>query len=145
MPKQQGLDRMHHCATKMLWFGSWMNGNQSLKATFSVRCMTSEHFILNHIILKSIGHSNSIMITISPTCLYEKNELVCVSVHPCGVFSWEKTPPRLPLQITWPWPPVGRSWPDYRKTKENVNIKLLDLCLFTFYSVHANEFTWHWL
>ncbi len=30
------------------------------------------------------------------------------------------------------------SWPDYRKTKENVNIMLLDLCLFTFYSVHAN-------
>ncbi len=32
-------------------------------------------------------------------------------------------------------------WPDYRKTKENVNITLLDLCLFTFYSVHANEST----
>ncbi len=26
------------------------------------------------------------------------------------------------------------SWPDYRKTKENVNITLLDLCLFTFSS-----------
>ncbi len=25
------------------------------------------------------------------------------------------------------------SLPDYRKTKENVNIMLLDLCLFTFY------------
>ncbi len=37
------------------------------------------------------------------------------------------------------------SWPDYHKTKENVNIKLLDVCLFTFYSVHVNESTWHWL
>ncbi len=37
------------------------------------------------------------------------------------------------------------SWPDYCKTKENVNITLLDLSLFTFYSVHANAFTWHWL
>ncbi len=35
------------------------------------------------------------------------------------------------------------SWPDYCKTKENVNITLLDLWLFTFYSVHANESTWH--
>ncbi len=34
------------------------------------------------------------------------------------------------------------SWPDYHNTKENVNIKLLYLCLFTFYSVHANESTW---
>ncbi len=33
------------------------------------------------------------------------------------------------------------SWPDYHKTKENVNIKLLDLCLFIFYSVPANEST----
>ncbi len=37
------------------------------------------------------------------------------------------------------------AWPDYCKTKENVNITLLDLCLFIFYSVHANEYTWHWL
>ncbi len=37
------------------------------------------------------------------------------------------------------------SVPDYCKAKENVNIALLDLCLFTFYSVHANESTWHWL
>ncbi len=35
------------------------------------------------------------------------------------------------------------SWFDYCKTKENVNIQLLDLCLFTFYSVHANGSTWH--
>ncbi len=37
------------------------------------------------------------------------------------------------------------TWPDNCKTKENVNIPLLDLCLFTFYSVHVNEFTCHWL
>ncbi len=29
-------------------------------------------------------------------------------VQPSGVFSWEKTPPRLPMQITWPWPSVSR-------------------------------------
>ncbi len=92
-----------------------------------------------------LSHS---MITISPTYLFIwKNELLWVSVQPSGVFSWEKTPPRLPMQITWPWPPVGRFSQGLitRKPKENVNIKLVDLCLFTFYSVHANEFTWHWL
>ncbi len=36
---------------------------------------------------------------------------------------------------------MSKSWPDYCKTKENVNIMLLDLCLLTFYSVHANEST----
>ncbi len=30
-------------------------------------------------------------------------------VWPSGVFSQEKTPSRLPMQITWLWPPVGRS------------------------------------
>ncbi len=34
---------------------------------------------------------------------------------------------------------------DHQFAKENVNITLLDLCLFTFYSVHADESTWHWL
>ncbi len=42
------------------------------------------------------------------TCFYGKNELLWVSMWPSGVFSWEKTPLRLPMQITWPWPPVGR-------------------------------------
>ncbi len=37
------------------------------------------------------------------------------------------------------------SGPDSCKTNENVNIKILDLCLFTFYSVHVSESTWHWL
>ncbi len=64
------------------------------------------------------------------TCLYGKNELLWVSVQPSEVFSWEKNPRRLPMQITWPWPPV--SWPDYCKTKENVNLILIDLCFFYF-------------
>ncbi len=41
------------------------------------------------------------------TCLYGKNELLWVSVQPSEVFSWDKTPPRLPMQIPWPWTPVG--------------------------------------
>ncbi len=42
--------------------------------------------------MKSIGHSKSFMITISPTCLHGKNELLWVSVQPSGVFSSEKAP-----------------------------------------------------
>ncbi len=42
------------------------------------------------------------------TCLYGKKELLWVLVWPSGVFSWEKTPSRLIMQITWPWTPVGR-------------------------------------
>ncbi len=41
------------------------------------------------------------------TCLHRKNELLWVSVWLSGVFSWEKTPLRLLMQTTWPWPPVG--------------------------------------
>ncbi len=81
-------------------------------------------------------------------CLYWKNELLWVSVSPSRVFSWEKTLLRLPMQITWPWPPVGifSHILITVRQKKNVNITLLDLCLFTFYSVlHTNEFTWHWL
>ncbi len=37
------------------------------------------------------------------------------------------------------------TWTDYHKTKVNVNITFLDLCLFTFYSVHTSESTWHLL
>ncbi len=40
------------------------------------------------------------------TCLYGKHEFLWVSVQPSVVFSWEETPPRLPMQITWPWHPV---------------------------------------
>ncbi len=56
------------------------------------------------------------------TCLYGTNELLWVSVQPSGVCLLRKN-----------------------KTKENVTIKLLELCLFTFYSVRAKESTWHWL
>ncbi len=38
------------------------------------------------------------------TCLYGKNELLWAS----GVFSWEKPLPRLSMQVTLLWPPVGR-------------------------------------
>ncbi len=71
------------------------------------------------------------------TCLYGINELLLVSVWPSGVFVWEKTPLRLSMQIReqiW-------SWPNYHKTKENMNIKLYDLYLFTFYLVYANKST----
>ncbi len=76
------------------------------------------------------------------TCLHRTNELLWVSVSPSVfIFILGNTPPRLPMQITWPWSPVGRflCWPDYCKTNENVNITLLDLCLFTFYSVHFTQ------
>ncbi len=67
---------------------------------------------------------------------------LCVSL--CGLheyFREKKTPSRLPMTTT------GHvlSWPDYHKTKENVNITLLDWCLFTSYLVHDYESTWHWL
>ncbi len=72
------------------------------------------------------------------TYLYGKNELLWVS------FLRKKSPQIIHanhMTMTtsrklWPWP-------DYCKTKENVNMKLLDLCLFTFYSVHGNESTWY--
>ncbi len=41
-------------------------------------------------------------------CLYGENELIVVLCTPSGVFSWEKTPLRLPMQITWQWSPLGR-------------------------------------
>ncbi len=41
-------------------------------------------------------------------CLYRKHELLWVSVGLSEVFSREKTSLRLLMQITWPWPPVGR-------------------------------------
>ncbi len=87
-----------------------------------------------------------------PTCLYEQKEHLWVCVSHSGIFSWEKTPSRLPMQITWPRLPLGRFVYDLItvRQKENVNITLLDLCLFTFYSVHVNESTyppdvrWSW-
>ncbi len=63
-----------------------------------------------------------------------------------GVFSWEKYSPQITHANHMIMTTSGQlySWPDYCKTNENVNMTL-DLCLFTFYSVHANESTWHWL
>ncbi len=95
-----------------------------------------------------MGHSKSFMITFSPTYLFiwgKKNFCGCL----CGLLEYflEKEL----LQIThanhMTMTTSGQiwSWPGYCKTKENVNITLLDLCLFTFYSVHDNESTWHWL
>ncbi len=50
----------------------------------------------------------SFMITTSPTYLFIWKEMF---VGLCAAF-WNifsnKTLPRLPMQITWPWPPVGR-------------------------------------
>ncbi len=79
--------------------------------------------------------------------VYMEKINLCESL--CGLLEYffeNKTPPRLlPNHMTVTTSVHIWSWPDYCKTKENVNIKMLDLCLFTFYSVHAKEFTWHWL
>ncbi len=78
-------------------------------------------------------------------CLYgEKNECLWVCVAFWNIFLRKNshiTHANHMTMITsgWIW-----SWPDYCKTKENVSI-MLDLCLFTFYSAHTNESTWHWL
>ncbi len=76
------------------------------------------------------------MITISPTYLFILKKLTFVGN------SFQITHAH---HMTMTTSGQISSWPDYNKTKENVNITLLDLCLFTFYSVHANESTWHWL
>ncbi len=41
-----------------------------------------------------------------PVCVDKK--YFCRSLCPSGIFSWERTPSRLPMQITWPCLPVGR-------------------------------------
>ncbi len=47
-----------------------------------------------------------------------------------------KTPPRLPMQITWPWPPGGRFCHGLITVRQKkMWTTWLDLCLFTFYSV----------
>ncbi len=83
---------------------------------------------------------------LSLTCLYGKWGFVGLCVAFCGIFL-RKKPSQLTHSNHMTMTISGQilSSPDYRKTKENVNITLLDLCLFTFYSVHANESTWHWL
>ncbi len=88
------------------------------------------------------------MITISATYLFIWKKISFVAV--CAAV-WSISLRKKPDQIThanyMTMSTSGQilSWPDYLKTKENVNIMLVDLCLFTFYSVHANESTWHWL
>ncbi len=63
--------------------------------------------------------------------VYREKMNFCGSL--CGLLEYfheKKTLPILPMQITWPWPTVGRfshGLITYCKTKENVNIKLLDL------------------
>ncbi len=54
-------------------------------------------------------HYKSFMINISHTYLFiGKKWTLWVSVQLSEVFSYEYTrPPRLPMQITWPWLPVG--------------------------------------
>ncbi len=98
--------------------------------------------------MKVISHSTSFMFTISPTYLFIWKKWTFVGL--CMAF-WSIFLRKKSFQIThanhMSMTTSGQiwSWPDYHKTKENVNIKLLGLCLFKFYSVHANESTWHWL
>ncbi len=78
------------------------------------------------------------------TCFYGKHELLWVSVWPSRLFSREKKSPQITHANHMTMTTSGQiwSWPVYHKTKENVNVTLLDLCLFTFYSVPGNESTW---
>ncbi len=81
------------------------------------------------------------------TCLYEKTNFcagLCAAF--CSIFL-RKNSPQITHANHMSMTTCGQfsSWLDYCKTKENVKITLLDLCLFTFYSVQANESTWHWL
>ncbi len=74
------------------------------------------------------SHNMKVLVILSPswspflllTCWYGKYELLWVSVWHSGVFSWEKTSPILPMQITWPWPPVGRYCHDQRICGHNI-------------------------
>ncbi len=67
----------------------------------------------------------------------------------CGILEYflQKNSPQITLANHMTMATSGQiwSWPDYSKTKENVYITLLDLYLFTLYSIHANKSTWLWL
>ncbi len=103
---------------------------ESLK--LPVRCMTFHAKSHNMKALVILSHSWSPFLPL--TFWYWKNELLCVSVRSSGVFSWEKTPTRFPMQITWQWPPVDRFCHGLVAVRQkNVNITLLDFCLFTQY------------
>ncbi len=77
------------------------------------------------------------------TCLYGKYERLWVSVRLLEYFCEKKLPSDYPCKSH----DHDHQWAvlDYSKTNENVIITLLDMCLFTFYSVHTNESTSHWL
>ncbi len=81
------------------------------------------------------------------TCLYGNNEFLWVSVQPSGYFRAKKLSQITHVNhMTITTRGQILSWPDYHKTKENVNIRLLDLCeslTVYIYSVHANESTWY--
>ncbi len=92
-----------------------------------------------------LSHSLSAFLPL--TCLYGKHELCGYLYGLLWYFLERKNSSQITHANHMPMTISGQilSWPDYRKTKENVNITLLDLCLFTFYSVHANESTWDWV
>ncbi len=60
--------------------------------------------------MKALVILKSFMITISPAYLFiwKKMNLRGSLCSLLEYFLKKKTPPRLPMQITWPWPPVGR-------------------------------------
>ncbi len=63
-----------------------------------------------------------------------------VSVQPSGVFAREKTPPRLPMDSTWPWPRVGRfSHGLITQRQKNVNIKVVRL-MWEFDCLHFAQY-----
>ncbi len=123
-----------HCVTifynemNMLDYTIWSN------LLFSLHDF-SELFILNHIIWKHweiLSHSWSPFLPLN--CLYRKK---WTFVGLCATF-WSIFLRKNSTQITHAnhmTMTTSRqilSWSDHCKTKENVNITLLDLCLFTF-------------
>ncbi len=84
----------------------WMNPHTSSNTSFCVHCMAWPFWTFynkSHNI-KELGILSHLW---SPlTCLYDENYFLGL----CASF-WSilvgKNSPRLPMQITWPWPPVG--------------------------------------
>ncbi len=55
------------------------------------------------------------------TCLYGKNELLCVYVQPSGVFSWEKNPPDYPCKSydhDHQWADLVIAWLSYKDKRK---------------------------
>ncbi len=67
----------------------------------------SEHFILNHIIWKNWSFYFIHDHHFSHLLDYMGKKKVGLCAAFCSIFVREKTPLRLPMQITWLWPPVG--------------------------------------